>query len=185
MTSIFPLLATLLVAVVTGGPPGVHPGDLTEIVGYHFHTYFFERNPEHTKSAVDFRDAVQEEITKGILEGCRLAPFWLGAAGPHPIGSFETCCNSSALSRSMSYFIQNRPFNLSILLHPLTRWEVRDHTERALWLGQSMPLDLTILEADLGEDGFDHCNPIPGAETGVRQPPAVRQSRKEAFKNQG
>jgi len=46
--------------------------------------------------------------------------------------------------------MQNRG-NLSILLHPLTRWEIIDHTDRAMFLGKSLPLDLSDLVYDLGE----------------------------------
>ncbi len=90
--------------------------------------------------------------------GCRLNHVNYGPRGPHPIGSYETCCNSSALSHGVSWFMQNRG-NLSILLHPLTRWEIIDHTDRAMFLGQSLPLDLSVLSWDLGEP--DKCLPIP------------------------
>jgi len=49
--------------------------------------------------------------------------------------------------------------NLSILLHALTRWEVEDHTSRAMFLGPKVPLDLSALKEDLGEN-LDHCLPI-------------------------
>ena len=101
---------------------------------------------------------IQEEIEKGVLKGCRLNHFNTRPVGPHPIGSYETCCNATALSRGVSWFMQNRG-NLTVLLHPLTRYEVVDHTARAMFLGPSLFLDLHVLSNDLGEP--DKCLPIP------------------------
>ncbi len=52
--------------------------------------------------------------------------------------------------------------NLSVLLHPLTRQELLDHTTRAMWLGKSMPLDISMLREDIGPgyDDQDKCLPI-------------------------
>lgn len=33
---------------------------------------------------------------------------------------------------------------LSVLVHPNTNDEYRDHTQRATWMGQEMPLDFSI-----------------------------------------
>lgn len=68
--------------------------------------------------------------------------------GPHPIGSFETWVPAEALGDVLGWFMLHRG-NLSILLHPLTTLEVRDHTSRSMWLGQSMPLDLSALRNEL------------------------------------
>ena len=78
------------------------------------------------------------------MKDCIVANYTEGPLGPHPIGQFVTCCNHTALSRATSWFMQNHK-NLTVLLHPLTRYEIIDHTERAMWLGQSMPLDISAL----------------------------------------
>lgn len=85
--------------------------------------------------------------------------------GPHPIGSYETCCNASSLAQAQSFFMQNRG-NLSILLHPLTRYEVLDHTTRAMWLGKDMPLDISRLRDDAGAGNEEKCLPIDLNESG-------------------
>ena len=103
------------------------------------------------------RKQIQSEISVGNLKGCRVNAVNDGPEGPHPIGSYLTCCNHTALSHATSWFMQNRN-NLSVLLHPLTRWEILDHTERAMWLGKSMPLDLSPLYWDLGTS--DICQPL-------------------------
>lgn len=96
-------------------------------------------------------------MSENFLAGCRLNRVNYAPRGPHIIGSYETCCNASALSHAQSFFMQNRG-NLSVLLHPLTRYEVLDHTTRAMWLGKDMPLDISSLPQDSGI--ADKCLPI-------------------------
>ncbi|RWS20351.1 hypothetical protein B4U80_12099, partial [Leptotrombidium deliense] len=76
---------------------------------------------------------------------CRLCRFSRDAAGPHPIGNFLTCCNTSSIKNAMDFFGKNRG-SLPVLVHPLTEREILDHTNRAMWIGQSMPLDVSYLE---------------------------------------
>jgi DOPA 4,5-dioxygenase len=104
------------------------------------------------------RTQIQNEINEGFLTGCRMDQVNYGPHGPHPVGNFETCCNSSSISHGVSWFMQNRG-NLSIFFHPLTRWELIDHTERALFIGKPFPIDLSYLVYDLGEP--HKCLPIP------------------------
>lgn len=86
-----------------------------------------------------------QELTTTQLAGCRvLSTVNFGPRGPRVIGSYETCCNASSINVAQSFFMQNHG-NLSILLHPLTRYEVLDHTTRAMWLGKDMPLDVSAL----------------------------------------
>ncbi|CAL8072087.1 unnamed protein product [Orchesella dallaii] len=130
-----------------------------EIHGYHFHTYFFQTNERNTQEALAFRDAIQNQIDNGFLGNCRLNRVNLAPVGPHPIGSYETCCNKTSISPALTFFMENHG-NLSILLHPLTRYEVMDHTHRAMFLGEKLPLDVSVLSEDLAEN-LDLCLPIP------------------------
>lgn len=67
------------------------------------------------------------------------------------------------MERAQSFFMQNHG-NLSVLLHPLTRYELLDHSTRAMWLGERVPLDLAALREDTGEP--DKCLPIDLNQTG-------------------
>lgn len=118
------------------------------IYGYHFHTYYFQNNRDSKADVQKFRDLVHKEITTGSLRSCAMNRLNLGPRGPHPIGSFETCCNVTSLGPGVSFFMKNRG-KFSVLLHPLTESEVLDHSERAFWLGQKLPLDFSILSHDL------------------------------------
>ena len=50
----------------------------------------------------------------------------------------------------LSFSLLNRG-QLSILVHPLGRNEVEDHSTHAMWLGQPFPLDLSILDPKGGD----------------------------------
>lgn len=153
--------------------------DTSVITGYHFHTYFFQNNDDSVNEALLFRwakfisvrselfffqssdilrsDKIRE-LSETQLAGCRLNAVNFGPRGPHPIGSYETCCNASAINTATSFFMQNHG-NLTIFLHPLTRHEVLDHTTRAMWLGTDMKIDVSTLSHDLTE--APKCLPIP------------------------
>ena len=66
------------------------------------------------------------------------------------IGSYEVKCNVQEIGELLAWFMVHRGEN-SVMLHPLTRHEVRDHENRSMWLGNPIPLDLSQLSVDLGE----------------------------------
>ena len=92
----------------------------------------------------ELRQLIQNEIEHGGLRNCSLNHLNLEPVGPHPIGSFETCCNASSLHAGVSFFMQNH-HKFSVLLHPLTKQQLIDHTDRALWMGLPLNLDLDVL----------------------------------------
>jgi DOPA 4,5-dioxygenase len=118
------------------------------IQGFHFHTYFFQDNRESKADVQEFRKLVFREITTGFMRNCSMNHLNLKPIGPHPIGSFETCCNISSLGPGVSFFMKNHG-KFPILLHPLTESEVLDHSDRAFWMGQKLPLDFSGLSPEL------------------------------------
>ena len=66
------------------------------------------------------------------------------------MGSFQVWVPRTSLDQMISWLMLNRRGH-SCLIHPITRYEVLDHTERALWLGEKMPLNLGALTPDLGQ----------------------------------
>lgn len=111
---------------------------------FHFHTYFWQQNQVSVEDVRDLRQLIQKEIEAGGLTNCSLNHLNMQPIGPHPIGSFETCCNVTSLHLAVSFFMRQHG-KFSVLLHPLTRQEVRDHTEHAFWMGMPLPLDLSSL----------------------------------------
>ncbi|CAG7663568.1 unnamed protein product [Allacma fusca] len=145
------LVGTSLLCIRASIIPSSTLDDLLSIKGYHFHTYFDHRNTTNIEEAINFRTSIQERITSGELKECRINFVNFLPRGPHLMGEYETCCNSTSLPAAMSFFIENRG-NLSVLFHPLTRWELLDHTKRAMFLGPPVKMDVSILSVDLFDD---------------------------------
>jgi len=115
-----------------------------EIKEFHFHIYFFQSNPTQRAAALALRDEVIRLREAGYFHAVPLATYNDAPRGPHPVGSYEVWCPREKFSRTYSFFARNRG-ELSVLVHPLTRREVLDHTVRAAWLGPPFPLDLANL----------------------------------------
>jgi aromatic ring-cleaving dioxygenase len=82
----------------------------------------------------------------------RIYRFWEEPIGPHPIAMFEVNLFTPAqFGAFIPWLVINRG-PLSALVHPNTvdsvsgehEDEYRDHTQRATWLGQPVPLDFSM-----------------------------------------
>ncbi|KZP13813.1 hypothetical protein FIBSPDRAFT_834722 [Athelia psychrophila] len=125
------------------------PTDLKEVVEseikeYHFHIYFHQRNSDEHRAALQLRDAVLRLRHQGAFVAVPLFRVNTEPMGPHPCGSYEIWVPVESFASVFSYLCLNRG-NLSILVHPLTREQRRDHEIRNAWLGPSFPLDLDAL----------------------------------------
>lgn len=84
----------------------------------------------------------------------RIYKFWEEPVGPHPVAMFEVNLFTPAqFGAFIPWLVINRG-PLSVLVHPNTvnsktgesEEEERDHTQRAMWLGERIPLDLSIFK---------------------------------------
>jgi len=116
----------------------------SEIKEWHFHIYFHQNNEQERQTALELRDAVLRLRRDGAFVAVPLRRVNLEPIGPHPVGSFEIWCPSETFASLFSYLCMNRG-ELSILVHPLTKDERKDHETRNAWIGSSFPLDLSIL----------------------------------------
>ncbi len=101
---------------------------------YHAHVYFDERS---RKQARLLCDSIKQLFT------LKVGRFHEGAIGPHPVGS----CQISFGTKDFDEFIgwlENHRNGLTILIHGQTGDDLKDHTEYAYWLGESMELDLSL-----------------------------------------
>ena len=97
--------------------------------------------------------------------------------GPHPMGSYEVWISAEQLGRGVGWMMQHHGTH-SVLLHPLTRYELKDHTERAMWLGPPLTLNLSVLSSDLeliSADAFAQSQ-IPTADRTVSTAAAATTS---------
>ena len=99
---------------------------------YHAHIYFEQEN---TVVARRLRD----EIAKTF--NLKVGQFHERPIGPHPVGSFQVTFRNRDFDRLIPWLDAHRE-GLSVLIHPLTRDHVKDHTDDAAWLGDSVALNL-------------------------------------------
>jgi aromatic ring-cleaving dioxygenase len=79
----------------------------------------------------------------------RIYRFWDRPIGPHPVAMFEVNLFTPAqFGAFIPWLVINRG-PLSALVHPNTDGEgedKRNHTQRATWLGERLPLDLSLFK---------------------------------------
>jgi aromatic ring-cleaving dioxygenase len=112
---------------------------------FHAHVYFDDRAPDRVALARGFMDRVLREFAG--TNHVEVHDFLARPAGPHPRGSFEVLFTREVYAEVLLWLTFARPAGLDILVHPLTRSQVLDHTQRAVWLGTPLILDRALLEA--------------------------------------
>ncbi|RWS20337.1 hypothetical protein B4U80_14289 [Leptotrombidium deliense] len=122
--------------------------DDEEVFHFHFHTQFFQNNNESVKTATALRQRVNQLISNGYLRhcsnNCPFCGFYTGPIAEFTVGVFLTCCNKSSVANALEFFSKNRG-PLSVFVHPITLHPIEDHTRRGMWMGPSIPLDLSKL----------------------------------------
>jgi aromatic ring-cleaving dioxygenase len=113
----------------------------TERQPYHAHIYF---DPRERAAADRLRQRLSER--KGVREFASLV--FVGElreepVGPHPQGQFEIHFREDALPQVRGLL---RATGFTVLVHPLTDDDLADHTSLGEWLGEPLPLDLSVLD---------------------------------------
>lgn len=128
--------------------------------GFDIHIYFLQTNAYELTFATELHERIRRECTyldilPDLLSSLvtantrlhtvpelRIYKVWNQPIGPHPIGMFEVNLFTPAqFGAFVPWLVINRG-PLSALVHPNTDDEVRDHTQRATWMGQPVPLNL-------------------------------------------
>ena len=113
----------------------------TELAPYHAHIYFEPRN-----RAIAERLHQKLSNAKGV--GDFVNVLFVGemrdkSVGPHPKPQFEVHFLKDALPRVLPLI---KAAGLTALVHPLTDDDLADHTSLALWIGEPIPLDHSVLD---------------------------------------
>ena len=89
--------------------------------------------------------AVNDRLTGRIeaLEARQLVPGRDGPVGPHPKGQFEIHFREDAVKQVVALIEST---GLTALVHPLTDDDLADHTSLGQWIGEPLPLDLSVLD---------------------------------------
>jgi DOPA 4,5-dioxygenase len=116
---------------------------------YHAHIYF------------DHRDRVAADSLHRWLSSARRSGELAGVlfvgemrdrpVGPHPKPQFEIHFFSEALPSLLPLLEAS---SLTSLVHPLTDDDLADHTSLAHWIGEPLPLDLSVLDPPGANQGI-------------------------------
>lgn len=105
------------------------------IAGYHAHVYYDAGTKER---AAALRARIEDRFDT------RMGRMHDKPVGPHPAASYQIAFATGLFGEIVPYLALNRD-GLTVFIHPDTGDDIPDHTERAMWLGQSRELDLSAL----------------------------------------
>lgn len=118
---------------------------------YDFHVYYYAHNSASTSESDKLRQKLLDDFPDECGDGSIIVKKLPDSKviGPHPTQFWEAdICRPEVFIEVLSWF-QLHHGNLSILIHPQTGDDVEDHTNRALWLGEKLPLLLNVFKAEL------------------------------------
>jgi len=121
------------------------PDPLAKRCGFDIHIYHFQNNSDQ----VAFAKALWERIRREFPE-LRIYRFFDRPVGPHPIAMFEVNLFTPAQFGAFIPWLVIHRGPLSVLIHPNTASEENEwnHTQRAMWLGERIPLDLRVFQQE-------------------------------------
>ena len=133
------------------------------------HIYYFQANPKRkflcspllpgpanshprppeSKYARELWERIRREFPE-----LRIYTFWDRPIGPHPVAMFEVNLFTPAQFGAFIPWLAIWRGPLSALVHPNTTeddlpvWqrELRNHSQKAIWLGERLPLDLGLFK---------------------------------------
>ncbi len=108
--------------------------DLSSITSWHAHVYFDSASRD---AAWKFREVVAARFGDTV----QLGRFHERPVGPHPLPSYQLAFTPTQFAEVVPWLTLSHGV-LDVFVHPNTDDELRDHRDRALWLGRSHPLDL-------------------------------------------
>lgn len=110
--------------------------------GFDIHIYYFQNSEFQMEYALALWKRIRYEFPE-----LRIYRFWDKPVGPHPVAMFEVNVFTPAqFGAFIPWLVINRG-PLSALVHPNhdDGDAVRDHTQRATWLGEKVVLDVGML----------------------------------------
>lgn len=113
------------------------PASIDSIHGWHAHVYY---DPATTRAvAARLREAVDAAFPDAVLGR------WHDATvGPHTQAMYQIKFDNDLFPTLVPFLALNRE-GLDVLVHPETGDEYADHTAHALWLGNRLAIDGSVL----------------------------------------
>lgn len=103
---------------------------------YHAHVYFDEHSLAQASSLCE---------TAGELFGVKVGRVHQKPVGPHPCWSCQLAFQKAQFETLLPWLDEHRE-SLTVLIHGLTGNDLADHTDHASWLGDPVPLNLSIFK---------------------------------------
>jgi DOPA 4,5-dioxygenase len=107
-----------------------------KIKDWHAHVYF---DPASRDAAWALRERIEKTFD------IDMGRFHEKPVGPHPRFSYQVHLRNDQLASLISWLTLNRG-DLTVFVHPNTGEALEDHRDRAVWLGQQVPLNLDALK---------------------------------------
>jgi aromatic ring-cleaving dioxygenase len=112
------------------------PRDPPTIESYHAHIYY------DVSSTRDKAERLREGIAAAFPQA-KLGRWHDELVGPHPQSMYQVAFPIEMLAAFVPWLMLNRD-GLTVLLHPETGNDYRDHTAHAAWFGAVLPLRLEV-----------------------------------------
>jgi DOPA 4,5-dioxygenase len=107
-----------------------------QIKDWHAHVYF---DPASRDAAWALRERIERTFD------IEMGRFHEKPVGPHPRFSYQVHFRNDQLAPLLSWLTLNHG-RLTVFVHPNTGEALEDHRDRAVWLGQQVPLNLDALK---------------------------------------
>lgn len=111
--------------------------DQPAIASWHAHLYFDAGNRDE---AWALRERIAHEWAGQLV----LGRFHERLVGPHPQWSCQLAFEPDRFAAVVGWLVLHHG-TLDVFIHPNTGDELADHRDRALWLGRSHTLNLSVL----------------------------------------
>ena len=109
---------------------------MNDITGFHAHVYFDEGSVEQARSLCEAAVA-RFGVSMGRMHERNV--------GPHPRWSCQLAFPPEQFGEVVPWLALERD-GLTIFIHPETGDDLRDHRDRAIWMGEMLPLNLGMFE---------------------------------------
>jgi aromatic ring-cleaving dioxygenase len=120
------------------------PIPVSEITSWHAHIYY---EPARTR---DQATTLREWVSARFV--VQMGRWHDVKVGPHPIAMYQIAFDTAVFPTLVPFLALNR-MGLTILVHPNTDSPHDDHLENAMWMGEVLDLDASMLPKSLSAAG--------------------------------